>query len=122
MTAHREIYAWPTFGPDSVTGTWSANQAPVEAEAYVRKSDMEALAARLAEVEADLTFMTDNRNKWQDACTIARNSALEEAARVAGAAAVEVLLRQEPDASLLKQQLTRQMVAKRARAMREKPV
>jgi hypothetical protein len=28
-----------------------------------------ALSARLAEVEADLQFMTDNRNKWQDSAT-----------------------------------------------------
>ena len=41
----------------------------------------------------------------------ARAEALKEAARVAGDAAVAILLRNEPDASPLKQQLARQAVA-----------
>ena len=66
-----------------------------------------ATAARIADLERQLAE--------------ARDKALEEAAVVGGDAAVEVLLRQEPDASPIKVQLTRQAAAKAIRNLKGTP-
>lgn len=73
MDAHKRIWAWPAFGPESVTGTWSANTYYDEnAAEYILGSEHDRLmAGKDAEIERMRAKLSD-----------ARNQALEDAARM----------------------------------------
>lgn len=46
MAAHKRIWAWPAFGPESVTGSWSANTYHDERTvAYILATEHERIVA-----------------------------------------------------------------------------
>jgi hypothetical protein len=80
-----------------------------------------AQAARIADLEKALhDAICENVSTIKRLAEVERQlaEALEEAAVAGGQAAVEVLLRQEPDASPLKTQMTRQAIAKAIRNLK----
>lgn len=96
--AEQEPVAWiERFVLDALTSkeaddrlvckAWSYKATSSAVPLYARPVPAPAVpddvAGRIAELEADLRFMTENRNKWQDATTAARREKEAQAAELA---------------------------------------
>jgi len=57
MAAHKRIWAWPAFGPESVTGSWSANTYHDERTvAYILAAEHDRI---VAEKDAEIARLHD---------------------------------------------------------------
>ncbi|KAB2858660.1 MAG: hypothetical protein F9K41_00095 [Sphingopyxis terrae] len=84
MAAHKRIWAWPAFGPESVTGSWSANTYHDERTvAYILAAEHDRIVAEKdAEIAAARDKALDDAARMVDCACECRDAVLAAKTKV----------------------------------------